>query len=50
MTLLGRSLFALALLLAGSPAAFAADVKAGDLVITQPWSRATPGGAKTGAG
>ena len=50
MTLLGRSLFALALLLAGSPAAFAADVKAGDLVITQPWSRASPGGAKTGAG
>lgn len=50
MTLLGRSLFALALLLAGSPAAFAADVKAGDLVITQPWSRATPGGAKTSAG
>ena len=50
MTLLGRSLFALALMLAGSPAAFAADVKAGDLVITQPWSRATPGGAKTGAG
>lgn len=50
MTLLGRSLFALALLLAGSPAAFSADVKAGDLVITQPWSRATPGGAKTGAG
>jgi copper(I)-binding protein len=26
------------------------DVKAGDLVITQAWSRATPGGAKMGAG
>jgi copper(I)-binding protein len=26
------------------------DVKAGDLVITQPWSRATPSGAKVGAG
>jgi len=26
------------------------EVKAGDLVITQAWSRATPGGAKTGGG
>ena len=26
------------------------DVKAGDLVITQAWSRATPGGAKVGGG
>jgi periplasmic copper chaperone A len=26
------------------------DVKAGDLVITQAWSRATPGGAKIGGG
>jgi hypothetical protein len=26
------------------------DVKAGDLVITQGWTRATPGGAKTGGG
>ncbi|WP_316175248.1 copper chaperone PCu(A)C [Bradyrhizobium sp. SZCCHNRI1073] len=50
MTFLGRSLLAFALLLGGSSAAFAADVKVGDLVITQPWSRATPGGAKTGAG
>src|ERR1700720_2060109 len=25
-------------------------VKAGDLVISQAWSRATPGGAKTGGG
>ncbi|MGJ5178941.1 copper chaperone PCu(A)C [Bradyrhizobium oligotrophicum] len=50
MTFFGRSLLALALLLPVSPGAFAADVKAGDLVIVQPWSRATPGGAKTGAG
>ena len=28
----------------------AAEVKAGDLVITQAWSRATPGGAKVGGG
>jgi copper(I)-binding protein len=28
----------------------AQDVKAGDLVITQAWTRATPGGAKTGGG
>src|SRR5204863_239312 len=28
----------------------AEDVKAGDLVITQGWSRATLGGAKTGGG
>jgi copper(I)-binding protein len=28
----------------------AEDVKAGDLVITQAWSRATPKGAKTGGG
>ncbi|MGJ4950393.1 copper chaperone PCu(A)C [Bradyrhizobium sp. HKCCYLS20291] len=50
MTFFRRSLLALVLLSAGAPAAFAADVKAGDLVISQPWSRATPGGAKTGAG
>src|SRR5262249_26581146 len=30
--------------------AHAEDVKVGDLVITQAWSRATPGGAKTGGG
>ena len=28
----------------------AEDVKAGDLVITKAWTRATPGGAKTGGG
>jgi periplasmic copper chaperone A len=30
--------------------ALAQEVKVGDLVITQAWSRATPGGAKTGSG
>jgi copper(I)-binding protein len=30
--------------------AFADEVKAGDLVITQAWSRATPGGAKVASG
>jgi copper(I)-binding protein len=37
-------------LLVLSAAARAEDVKAGDLVISQAWSRATPGGAKIGAG
>jgi len=43
--------FALAALLAllGAPAR-AQEVKAGDLVITQAWSRATPGGAKIAGG
>jgi hypothetical protein len=31
-----------------APSARAEDVKAGDLVISQPWARATPGGAKIG--
>src|SRR6266849_6185492 len=30
--------------------ALAEEIKAGDLVITQAWSRATPGGAKVGGG
>src|SRR6185295_10391601 len=30
--------------------AHAQEIKAGDLVITQPWSRATPGGAKIAGG
>lgn len=33
-----------------APSACAEEVKAGDLVITQAWTRATPGGAKTGGG
>jgi copper(I)-binding protein len=39
----------LATLFAATPAP-AEEVKAGDLVITQAWSRATPGGAKVGGG
>ena len=38
-----------ALLMLAAPA-FADDIKAGDLVITQAWSRATPGGAKVAGG
>ena len=43
--------FAFAVLFAvlGAPAR-AQEIKAGDLVITQPWSRATPGGAKIAGG
>ena len=40
---------ALFALLLGAPA-HAQEVKAGDLVITQAWSRATPGGAKIAGG
>ena len=50
---LGRArqiLLALAFLSIGSSIAIADDVKAGDLVISQAWSRATPRGAKAGAG
>lgn len=45
-----QTLFAIAILLSGSAAALAEDVKAGDLVISQAWSRATPGGAKVAGG
>jgi len=45
-----RSLAGVAVLLASTFAAQAAEVKAGDLVITQAWSRATPGGAKVAGG
>jgi periplasmic copper chaperone A len=41
--------FALLAVLLVAPAR-AEEVKAGDLVITQAWSRATPGGAKVGGG
>ena len=44
--LLGAALLAA---LSAAPAC-AQEVKAGDLVITQAWSRATPGGAKIGGG
>ena len=39
-----------ALLLLLVPAAHAADIKAGDLVLSDPWSRATPKGATVAAG
>jgi periplasmic copper chaperone A len=39
-----------ALLMMMAPSAFADDIKAGDLVISQAWSRATPKGAKAGGG
>ena len=42
-------LIAAALALA-APAALAADYKAGAIEIKNPWARATPAGAKTGAG
>src|SRR6185437_16199144 len=44
--------FVLAALITGlsATASRAEDVKAGDLVITQAWARATPGGAKVGGG
>jgi hypothetical protein len=46
-----QGLFGLALLATPFTApACAQEVKAGDLVITQAWSRATPGGAKVGGG
>lgn len=46
-----RALLSLAFMavLAAAPVR-AEEVKAGDLVITQAWSRATPGGAKVGGG
>jgi hypothetical protein len=51
MTSIMRTLASAVLLavLIAAPAR-AQEVKAGDLVITQAWSRATPGGAKIGSG
>jgi copper(I)-binding protein len=51
MTSFVRSLFFLTIFsgLLAAPAR-AQEVKAGDLVITQAWARATPGGAKIGGG
>lgn len=46
---IARTLVCLATLMLGT-SAHAQEVKAGDLVITQPWSRATPGGAKIAGG
>jgi hypothetical protein len=50
MTMLFRGCAAAAMLLAATFSAGAAEVKVGDLVITQAWSRATPGGAKVAGG
>ncbi|MDA9543493.1 copper chaperone PCu(A)C [Bradyrhizobium yuanmingense] len=44
------SLLAAAMMLGTSAAVAAEDVKAGDLVVSQAWSRATPGGAKVAGG
>jgi copper(I)-binding protein len=50
MEKLKQVLLALAVVCAGSSVAIADEIKAGDLVVTQAWSRATPKGAKAGAG
>ena len=44
------ALAALWLATAGTGSLQAQEIKVGDLVIEQPWSRATPAGAKVGAG
>jgi len=49
LTLISIALAGLAALVAGAPAR-ADEVKAGDLVISQGWTRATPNGAKVGGG
>ena len=50
MTILIRVVALAAVVFALATSARAEDVKAGDLVITLPWSRATPGGAKVAGG
>ena len=45
-----RAIAAIIMLWLFSVAAHAQEVRAGDLVITHAWSRATPGGAKIGGG
>jgi copper(I)-binding protein len=51
LLLSSRGLIGAALLISlGIGGAYADEVKAGDLVITQAWARATPGGAKVGGG
>jgi copper(I)-binding protein len=50
METLKHVLLALAVVCAGSSVVIADEIKAGDLVITQAWSRATPKGAKVGGG
>jgi copper(I)-binding protein len=50
MTIIVRMLALFLLVAAVAAPARAEDVKAGDLVISQGWSRATPNGAKIGTG
>ncbi|MGX9432658.1 MULTISPECIES: copper chaperone PCu(A)C [Bradyrhizobium] len=50
LTMMSIASAALATYLSVAPPARADDVKPGDLVISQAWSRATPKGAKTGGG
>ena len=50
MTILIRVAALAAVVFALAASARAEDIKAGDLVITLPWSRATPGGAKVAGG
>jgi copper(I)-binding protein len=50
MTIFKQALLAFVIALAGLSVARADEVKVGDLIISQAWSRATPGGAKIGAG
>jgi copper(I)-binding protein len=52
MTSIARTLASAALVAAAlfAAPASAQEIKAGDLVITQGWARATPGGAKVGGG
>jgi periplasmic copper chaperone A len=47
---LNRLTYAIVILMLLAAPACAQEVKAGDLVITQAWSRATPGGAKVAGG
>ncbi|ABD87975.1 copper chaperone PCu(A)C [Rhodopseudomonas palustris] len=47
---ISRVMASAALILVSTIAAQAEDAKVGDLLITQPWSRATPGGAKVAGG
>jgi periplasmic copper chaperone A len=50
MTIITRMLALFLLVAAAAAPAQAEDVKAGDLAISQGWSRATPNGAKIGTG
>ncbi|MGA7804233.1 copper chaperone PCu(A)C, partial [Bradyrhizobium sp.] len=50
MNKLKQIFLALTVVCAGSSLALADEIKAGDLVISQAWTRATPKGAKIGGG